>query len=86
LKENITAVSAEEAITALRGLNPVKYNYKSEKDEKYLGFIAEEVPETVAMKDRKSMNPMDIVAVLTKVVQEQQKKIAALEARLDGEQ
>ncbi|MFQ5632815.1 MAG: tail fiber domain-containing protein [bacterium] len=84
LKENIAAISAEEAQNTLQALAPVKYNYKSEKDEEYLGFIAEDVPETVAMKDRKSLSPMDIVAVLTKVVQEQQKKIAELSARLDS--
>jgi hypothetical protein len=41
--------------------------------EKCLGFIAEEVPDLVAMNDRKSLSTMDIVAVLTKVVKEQQK-------------
>jgi hypothetical protein len=38
-----------------------------------VGFIAEDVPDLVATKDRKGLSPMDIVAVLTKVVQEQQK-------------
>jgi hypothetical protein len=36
------------------------------------------VPELVATKDRKGLAPMDIVAVLTKVVQEQQKTIEEL--------
>jgi TolA-binding protein len=58
---------------AFAGLEPVKFNYKVEKDEEYLGFIAEDVPDLVAMKDRKHMTSMDVVAVLTKVVQEQQK-------------
>jgi hypothetical protein len=53
-------------------LNPVKYNYKADKEDEHLGFIAEDVPELVASKDRKGMSPMDVVAVLTKVVQEQQ--------------
>jgi hypothetical protein len=75
LKENIMELSTDEAMETLAGLNPVKYNYKVEKDEEYLGFIAEDVPELVAMKDRKHMTPMDVVAVLTKVVQEQQKSI-----------
>ena len=35
------------------------------------GFIAEEVPELISTKDRKGLSSMDIVAVLTKVVQEQ---------------
>ena len=97
-KENITALSAKEAINTLAGLNPIKYNYKVDKDEKHVGFIAEEVPELVAMKDRKALSPMDIVAVLTKVVQEQKetvekqqavintlsKKFAQLEAKMEG--
>jgi hypothetical protein len=40
-----------------------------------VGFIAEDVPELVARKDRKSLSPMDIVAVLTKVVQEQKQSL-----------
>ena len=58
---------------ALEGLNPVKFNYKTNKDEDYMGFIAEDVPELVATKERKGVAPMDVVAVLTKVVREQQK-------------
>jgi hypothetical protein len=73
LKENIAQLSSAKAAAALEGLHPVTYNYKADKVEEYVGFIAEEVPELVAMNDRKSLSPMDIVAVLTKVVQEQQK-------------
>jgi hypothetical protein len=75
LKDNIKSISADEAIDALDGLNPVKYNYKNDKAEEHVGFIAEDVPELVSMKDRKNLSTMDIVAVLTKVVQEQQKSI-----------
>jgi hypothetical protein len=82
LKENITTLNGDEAATALQSLNPVKYNYKADKEEKYVGFIAEEVPELVSMNDRKSLSPMDIVAVLTKVVQEQQKLISALQGKI----
>ena len=85
-KENISNLTQEEAISALEKLNPVKFNYKVEKDEEYVGFIAEDVPDLVATKDRQSLSPMDIVAVLTKVVQQQQKKIAELEARLNASQ
>jgi hypothetical protein len=48
--------------------------------ETYVGFVGEDVPELVAMNDRAGMSPMDIAAVLTKVVQEQQKEINALKA------
>ena len=83
LKENITELSSGEAFGALSGLNPVKYNYLSEKNESYVGFIAEDVPEVVAMNDRKSLSAMDIVALLTKVVQEQQKSIEGLSNELE---
>jgi hypothetical protein len=85
-KENIANLTPEEAISALEKLNPVKFNYKVQKGEEYIGFIAEDVPDLVATGDRKSLSPMDIVAVLTKVVQQQQKKIAELEARLNASQ
>lgn len=73
LKENIETLTSEEAINTLNGLNPVKYNYKVDKTEGYVGFISEDVPELVAVKDRKGLVTMDVVAILTKVVKEQQK-------------
>jgi hypothetical protein len=48
-----------------------------------VGFIAEDVPELVATKDKKGMSSMDVVAVLTKVVQDQQKTIAELSKKMD---
>lgn len=85
-KENISNLTQKEAISALEKLNPVKFNYKLEREEEYVGFIAEDVPDLLVTNDRKNLSPMDIVAVLTKVVQQQQKKIAELEARLDAGQ
>jgi hypothetical protein len=75
-KENINTLTTEEANQALDGLSPVKYNYKADKEEKHVGFIAEDVPDLVATKDRKGLSALDIVAVLTKVVQEQKNTIA----------
>lgn len=72
-KENINDLSFEKALETLKGLTPVEYNYKTDQDEKYVGFVAEDVPELVATNDRKGLSPMDIVAVLTSVVKEQQK-------------
>jgi BMFP domain-containing protein YqiC len=66
----------------------VRYNYKADPREKHVGFIAEDVPELVAREGRKSLSPMDIVAVLTKVLQEKSEKMDALEAtvvRLEAE-
>ena len=85
-KENIHDLTTEEAMTALKDLKPTRFNYKVDKEDEYLGFIAEDVPELLASKERKGLSPMDIVAVLTKVVQEQQKKIEELEARINERQ
>jgi hypothetical protein len=65
-------------------LEPVVFNYRNEAGEDYIGFIAEDVPELVAVSDRDALSTMDIVAVLTRVVQEQQNKIKELELRLDA--
>jgi hypothetical protein len=79
LKENIAELSGKEAIEALENLNPVKFNYKADSDKNlHIGFIAEDVPELVATSDRKALSPMDIVAVLTQALKEQQNTISTL--------
>lgn len=83
-KENISELTVEDALTALAQLQPVRFNYKSDAQESYVGFIAEDVPDLVATGDRQGLSSMDIVAVLTKVIQEQQQRIDDLEARLDS--
>jgi hypothetical protein len=88
LKKNITKLSSQEALKTLENLNPVKYRYKADpQNTNHIGFIAEDVPDLVATPDRQGLSAMDIVGVLTKVIQEQQKtiltltnKVAALEA------
>ncbi|MEM8488638.1 MAG: tail fiber domain-containing protein [Bacteroidota bacterium] len=84
LKENINDLSADEALATLLQLNPKQYNYIRDEHETYLGFIAEDVPDLVAMNNRKSLSSMDIVAVLTKVVQQQQAQIDELKARVNA--
>ena len=77
LKQDIRKLTAGEARVALDQLAPVRFASKADPTERHVGFIAEEVPDLVATKDRKTLSPMDIVAVLTRVVQEQQKTIEA---------
>ena len=81
-KKDIKDLTTDEAVDTLKGLNPVKFSYKASSDEHHVGFISEDVPELVATKNKKGMSPMDIVAVLTKVVQEQQKTIAELSKKM----
>lgn len=81
-KENIADLTAEEALKVLAALEPVRFNYRADSADEYIGFIAEDVPDLVASKDRQGLSAMDIVAVLTKVVQAQQEQIDELEAQL----
>jgi hypothetical protein len=82
-KENIATLTLDDALAALERLEPVHFNYKTDTLEQHVGFIAEDVPDIVASNNRKGLSSMDIVAVLTKVIQAQQQQIDALEARLD---
>ncbi len=81
-KENIADLTSEEALRVLAALEPVRFNYKVDSADEYVGFIAEDVPDLVASRDRRGLSAMDIVAVLTKVVQAQQERIDQLEAQL----
>ncbi|MEK6261834.1 MAG: tail fiber domain-containing protein [Planctomycetota bacterium] len=75
LKQDIEPITSEQARDTVRALQPVGYHYKNELDERYVGFIAEDVPELVATNDRKGLATMDIVGVLTKVVQDQDQQL-----------
>ena len=82
-KENIYSLTSREANQTLDGLNPVRFSYKTDKEDRHVGFISEDVPELVATQDRKGLSPMDIVAVLTKVIQEQKSAISELSKKVD---
>jgi hypothetical protein len=74
-KDNVHRLTAAAAEKTLEALDPVTFTYKNDGAHERVGFIAEDVPELVAMPDRKGLSPMDIVAVLTKVVQEQRQAL-----------
>lgn len=64
------------------GLEPVTFTYKEDKSgDLQLGFLAEDVPELVTIPSRKGVAPMDLIALLTKIVQQQQERLEALETR-----
>lgn len=83
VKQDIHGLDAAAALDALKSLEPVTYAYKANPADTQVGFIAEDVPAIVATPDRKGLSSMDIAAVLTKVIQEQQKTIEDLQARLE---
>lgn len=83
IKNNIYNLDAATAHDAFNKLQPVRFHYNNAPEEESLGFIAEDVPALVATKNRNSLSTMDIVAVLTKVVQEQQETISKLENSIE---
>lgn len=73
LKHDIKNLDSKMALEAIHQLTPVEFVYNDdESNEKRVGFIAEDVPEVVAAADRKSVPIMDVVALLTRVVKDQQ--------------
>ncbi len=82
VKQDIHQLDRDAAFDALKALEPVTFAYKTNPGETMVGFIAEDVPDLVATGDRKGLSSMDVVAVLTKVIQEQQRTIEDLQTRL----
>ena len=85
-KQDVAELTTPVAYETLKKLNPVTFRFKIDPEEKHAGFIAEDVPDLVATKDRKGLSPMDIVAILTKVVQDQQKAIQDQQKAIQGQQ
>ncbi len=83
IKDDIKPLALQDAMDALEALEPVQYVYKTSRDEGRIGFIAEDVPALVATNGRKNLSTMDLVAVLTKVVQQQRHVIEQLNTRVD---
>ena len=79
LKDNITSLSHGEAVNLLHHIRPVKFHFKDDETQRpHIGFISEEVPTIVATTDRQGLRPTDVLAILTRVVQEQQVTITRL--------
>lgn len=83
IKEGIRDLSLEDARETLTALKPVHFKYKNETEQQ-LGFIAEDVPDLVATDSRRSLVPMDFVAVLTKVVQQHDDRVKELEEAVNA--
>ena len=67
-------------MTLLNGINPVAFKLKGDDSaETHLGFIAEDIPTVLVGPQGQSYRPFEVVAVLTKALQEQQKMIQAFQ-------
>ncbi len=86
LKAGIEPLTLAEASAALGALEPVKFHYRVEPTDSQVGFIAEDVPDLVATPDRTTLAPTDIVGVLTRVVQDQQRVLEELQPLVQNQQ
>ncbi|WP_413167480.1 DUF6519 domain-containing protein [Capilliphycus salinus ALCB114379] len=79
LKEDIQDLSSQEVAAILRSLNPVKFIYKEDETQTInAGFIADNTPDLLTANDKQAIKVVDIVAVLTKAVQDNRKTLADL--------
>ncbi|MEF2967747.1 tail fiber domain-containing protein [Paenibacillus sp. M1] len=81
-KDDIADVSIKEAKQLLDSLNPVSFHYKGSNKNRTMGFIAEEVPGQVADPHGQAVSPMEIIAVLTSVLKDQQKAITRMQKQI----
>lgn len=82
-KENIVQLTLAAAQQVLQQLSPVEFSVKTDPEHQIRsGFIAEESPDLVATRDHKAIFVDGIVAVLTKVVQQQGLELSALQAQV----
>jgi hypothetical protein len=82
------ALTADQAKQVLAALQPRVIRMVGTKEGKEgaettkLGFYASELPDLVTTPDKSGYRPLDLVAILAKIVQEQQATIETLEARV----
>ena len=87
LKSQIRDIDSRTAGDAVAGLTPVEFRYKDDPTaEGRVGFIAEDVPEIAANPGRDSVPIMDTVALVTRVVKDQQQAIEGLQQTLDDQE
>jgi hypothetical protein len=78
-KTDIAPLELTTAFETLAGLTPITFRYKEEEENAvHVGFIAEDVPALVASQDRKGISALEIVGILTLIVQHQQQEITSL--------
>lgn len=84
LKKDIEPMSSETAAAIVDRLDPVTFRWIKDDQDRRLGFIAEDCPDSVTTPDRDGIFIVDVVAALTKVVRDQSKTIAGLQAKLEA--
>lgn len=78
-KEETQELSGAEARAVLDRLQPQVFRFKEDRSHRrHMGFIAEEMPDDLTTPEKEGFNPTAIIAVLTRVVKEQQRALETL--------
>ncbi|MBD2080942.1 DUF6519 domain-containing protein [Leptolyngbya sp. FACHB-17] len=84
LKEDITTLNSQDTATLLQALSPVRFIYTEDANKSlHLGFIAEDTPNVFTSADKQAVKLMDIVAVLTQAVKDQQRELKDQQRELE---
>lgn len=86
VEQDIAEFSAEEALAALSELESEASSDRKDYDQYPAGNNAEDVAKLITGEDRNKLSTMDIVSVLTRVVQQQQQQIDELKSRIEQRQ
>lgn len=81
-KENIEGLTASEALELVASLEPVSFTYTADPGQRRLGFVAEDVAEVFGTSGRKAVDPMGIIAALSRVVQTQHEQLNEIFAEM----
>ncbi len=80
-KENITKLSNTKAKEAINSLEPVEFNFIGDP-QVTIGFIAEEISNSLTAYDKKAIDPMEIITVLVEEVKSQENELKALNKKI----
>ena len=89
-KKNIVSVDEEEAVSIVKKLNPVHYEYTHKNSREYVGFVAQEVEEVIpkvvsTIDDEEQSKALDYNSIFTyqtKVIQNLLKRMEEMEAQI----
>ena len=81
-KQNIEGLTTSEAFELVAGLEPVSFTYTADPGQRRLGFVAEDVAEVFGTSSRKAVDPMGIIAALSRVVQTQHEQLNQIFAEM----
>ncbi len=91
LKTNISKIGSNNALSKVKMLKFYSYDTKDSNNHCNMGIMADEAPKDILYSDGKSINLYDYISLTAKAVQElsakveqQEKKIAELEAEIDA--